>query len=471
MTVGELAFTTAVEQARLVASGDVRARELVEASLGRIARLDPELNAFARVCADEALARADELDDAWRRSGPVGPLHGVPIAIKDENDVAGLPTAYGGAAFSTPVAVDGEVVRRLRAAGAVVVGKTRMPEFGLWPFTETAAHGYTRNPWNPAHSPGGSSGGSAAAVASGMVAVAIGGDGGGSIRIPSSFCALYGLKCSRGRTSAGPRRNLWRSLGVIGPLARTVADSALVYDAVAGTTDADEFRAEPWTTPMLDAVEAPFVPLRIAVSTRNPSHGPRADAATTAAVEATALLLADLGHHVEHVDPDYPEVSLAFLLQVAGGVADEAARAEHRDLLERRTRRFVALTRPFVPLAGLAQRQGLRAATTAAARLFARHDLLLTPTTPTPAPRVGRLDGVGAVGAVLRSTPVASYTSIWNVLGNPAAALPSGFTAQGLPLSVQLIGAPGDERTVVAVSAQLERARPLLDRRPASAPG
>ena len=466
MTTGELAFTTAVEQARLVASGAVGARELAEFSLGRIARLDPQLNAFAHVCADDARARADELDETLRRSGPVGPLHGVPIAIKDENDVAGLPTAYGGAAFSTPAAADGEVVRRLRAAGAVVVGKTRMPEFGIWPFTETAAHGYTRNPWNPAHSPGGSSGGSAVAVASGMVAVAIGGDGGGSIRIPAAFCGLYGLKCTRGRTSAAPQRNLWRSLGVIGPLARTVADSALVYDVVARTTSDDEFRAEPWTTPLLDAVDAPAVPLRIAVSTRNPSHGPRADASTTAAVEATARLLADLGHHVEHVDPDYPEVAVPFFLQVAAGVADEAARAEHPELLERRTRRFLALTGPVAPLGGWAQRQGLRVAGTAAARLFARHDLLLTPTTPTPAPRVGRLDGAGALAAVLRATPVASYTSIWNVLGNPAAAVPAGFTDDGLPLSVQLVGAPGAEHTVVSVSAQLERAHAGADRRP-----
>ena len=250
-----LDFTSFADQARMVAAGEVASAELVEHCLARIHRLDQRLNAFAYVLDDAARAEA-----AARDATPTdqrGPLHGVPIAIKDENDVAGLPTAYGGAAFTTPAAADSEVVRRLRAAGAVIIGKTRMPEFGIWPWTETSANGYTRNPWNPLRSTAGSSGGSAAAVASGMVAAAIGGDGGGSIRLPASFCGLYGLKCQRGRTSAAPNAHLWRSLGVIGPLTRTVEDSALIYDAITGSTPTDAWQAKPLPMTLTQAYATP----------------------------------------------------------------------------------------------------------------------------------------------------------------------------------------------------------------------
>jgi amidase len=449
----------AVDLLREIRAGDLDARTAVRDCLDRIGRSDGTLNAFSVVDSDRALERAAELDTAFDETGPVGPLHGLPIAIKDENDVAGLATAYGGAAFSTPAATDGEVVRRLREAGAVIVGKTRMPEFGIWPFTETSAHGRTLNPWDHQRSPGGSSGGSAAAVASGMVPVAIGGDGGGSIRIPSSFCGLVGFKCGRGIVSAAPNRNLWRSLGVIGPLTRTVADSALIYDVIAGTTATDEFRSQPWRTPLSEAVSAPFAPLRIAVSLRNPVHGPGPDAATRAAVEETAEILRELGHQVERADPRYPGVTLPFLFQVAAGVADEAARAEHPRLLERRTRSFLRLTRPGVPFGGWAQRRGLRLERSARTRPFGEYDLLLTPTTATVAPRIGQLDGAGAITAILRATPVASYTSIWNVLGAPAVAVPAGVSDEGLPRSVQLIGPPGQDHRVISVAAQVESNR------------
>ena len=242
----DLAFSTVVQQAAWVASGEVSARRLVEHSLARIDALDHAINAFVVVLREQALAEADALD-AERAAGKLrGPLHGVPVCIKDENDVQGVPTAYGGGSVTTPASADAEVVARLRAAGAIIIGKTRMPEFGLWPFTETEANGWTRNPWDVMRSPGGSSGGTAAAVASGMVAAGIGGDGGGSIRLPSSWCGLYGLKPQRGRVSAAPNPDLWRSLGVIGPLARTVADSALLYDAVSGSTERDRFAAGPW---------------------------------------------------------------------------------------------------------------------------------------------------------------------------------------------------------------------------------
>ena len=242
----DLARAGVADTARLVAGGEISARGVVEQALGRIDERDRELNAFSRLLVDEAIAEAEVRDAALASGGPVGPLHGVPIAIKEEIDVAGTVTTFGGDGNSTPVAADAEVVRRLRAAGAVIVGKTTMPEFGAFPFTESVSRGITRNPWDPTRTPGGSSGGTAGGRAAGqgpggrrggVVPVGIGGDGGGSIRIPSASCGLFGLKPQRGRVTTAPHPHLWFALGTAGPLTRSVRDSALVYDAI---RDGDE---------------------------------------------------------------------------------------------------------------------------------------------------------------------------------------------------------------------------------------
>lgn len=463
----DLMFSTVVQQREWAATGVVSARELVEHSLERIAALDSTLNAFAYVLGTEALAEADALDAARIAGKPCGLLHGVPIAIKDENDVKGLPTAYGGASVTTPAAADSEVVRRLREAGAIIIGKTRMPEFGIFPFTETQANGWTRNPWNVLRSPAGSSGGTAAAVASGMVAAGIGGDGGGSIRLPSSWCGLYGLKPQRGRVSASPNPDLWRALGVIGPLTRTVADSALIYDAISGTTDADRFAAGEWDTTLVEAAATPPRSLRIMVSTKNPGGGKRADAQTLAALAATAEQLRGLGHTVVEKEPKFPTVSLPFMVQVAGGVGDEVKRVEHPEFLENRTVRIARLTRPAIRYGAWAERTLAKTSAAFLGSLFGDVDLLVMPTTPTAALPVGQLDGLSPIRALARATAVSSYTSLWNALGNPAAALPAGFTAEGLPLSVQIVGPANSEPLIVALSSQLEAASSWLERRPA----
>ncbi len=467
MTEVDLTFTSAAEQARLIAAGTVSARQVVEHTLARIAQLNPQLNAFVSVQGDEALAVADELDRRQAAGEPLGRLHGVPIAIKDENDVAGLPTAFGGAAFTTPATADSEIVRKLREAGAIIIGKTRMPEFGIWPFTESSANGYTRNPWNPLRSTAGSSGGTAAAVASGMVAAAIGGDGGGSIRLPSSWCGLYGLKCQRGRTSAAPNTHLWRSLGVIGPLTRTVEDSALIYDVISGSTPTDAWKAEPLETSLVEAVTTDPRPLRIAVSLKNPTSRLEVDRETAAAIRMTAEALRALGHTVTEVDPVYPKLGTAFISQVVGGVSDEAARAEHPELLEKRTRGLVKIGKPLLGGAKKAEQRGIDLGRSFDTSFFADHDVLMTPTTPTPAMPIGQLDGAGSIAAMRKATPVASFTGIWNLFGNPAAAIPTGFSADGLPLSAQLIGPANSEPLLVQLSAQLERARPWAGFRPA----
>jgi amidase len=453
-------------QAALVREGRLSARELTAACLDRIDDLNHRLNAFTNVMRAPALAEAAERDDALARGEEPGPLHGVPVAIKEELDVEGQVTTFGGRANLTPAARDAEVVRRLREAGAVVIGKTAMPEFGLWPFTESAAHGLTRNPWDPTRSTGGSSGGTAAAVASGMVPVGLGGDGGGSIRIPSAVCGLFGLKPQRGRVSSDPHEHLWFALGTAGPLTRSVVDSAIVYDVIRGALPGDRFGAQDLATSFVEAARAPFEPLRVAWSTKPVTFGVKPDPEHVHAVRMTAELLASLGHHVEEVDPGYPDPTAAFVPQFFGGLAVEAAEVEHPERLERRTRetrRLGSWVRPRV--VEWALRQGEKVAEKAN-RVFHGHDLLLTPVIAPRPPEVGVLDGVGALGAALRSQPMIAYTALWNVTGNPAASVPAGFGSDGLPLGVQLVGRSDDEATILTVSAQLEQARPWADRRP-----
>ncbi|HET6165754.1 MAG TPA: amidase [Marmoricola sp.] len=455
-----LADLSAAELVRRIGAGETTAAEVVDASLARIERRNPGLNAFSVVLAEQARADAARLDAERDAGGPIGPLHGVPIGIKEEIDVAGCVTTFGGRGNSTPAADDGEVVQRLRRAGAVVVGKTRMPEFGQWPFTESVDGGITRNPWDRARTPGGSSGGTAAAVAAGMVPVAIGGDGGGSIRIPSACCGLFGLKPTRGRVTSDPVPHLWWALGTTGPLTRTVLDAALVYDVIRGNTASDMFTAPEPSTSFIAAAGADPGRLRIGWSTRSAVPGIRPAREHVAAVEETARLLTDLGHDVREVDPHYPDATLAFVPQFFGGVRVESDAVEHFDRLERRTRQVYRLgswvSQGVIDKAIAA---GERVATKAN-RVFDGVDLLLTPTIGPRPRKVGVLDRGGPISAALKSQPMIAWTALWNVTGNPAASVPAGLGPDGLPLAVQLVGRIGDEPTIISVAAQVERARP-----------
>ncbi|WP_183093837.1 amidase [Nocardioides stalactiti] len=444
------------ETAARIATGDLTAVQAVEECLAAIDEHDPRLNAFSVVLADRARAEAAERDAA---SAPLGPLHGVPVAIKEENDVAGCVTTFGGLANTTPVTEDSEVVKRLRAAGAVIVGKTSMPEFGAWPYTEPISLGPTRNPWDPAHTPGGSSGGTAAAVASGMVPAAIGGDGGGSIRIPASFCGLFGLKPQRGRVSTSPNPHLWWSLGTLGPLTRTVADSALVYDVIRGSRETDLYTARD-TGSFVEAAAREPGRLRIGWTVRGTSPGVRPHPLHLAAVEDTARLLAELGHDVEEAEVRLPDPTAAFVPQFFAGIRTEADAVEHYDRLEpsiRQAYRLGAWVRPGVVRWALKQTEKVSAR---ADRVFDTYDVLLTPVTANRPPKVGILEGVNVATAALKSQPAITYTALWNVTGHPAAAVPCGLGADGLPLSVQLVGRRDDEPTLLSLSAQLEKARP-----------
>jgi amidase len=386
------------------------------------------------------------------------------VAIKEEIDVAGCVTTFGGVANSTPVTVDGEVVRRLRQAGAVIVGKTRMPEFGQWPFTESVAGGVTRNPWDRSYTPGGSSGGTAAAVAAGMVPVGLGGDGGGSIRIPSAYCGLYGLKPSRGRVTADPFGHLWWALGTTGPLTRTVLDSALVYDVIRGNTAGDRFTCEEPPTSFIAAAGADPGRLRIGWSTKPVTKGVKPAAEHVAAVHETAKLLTELGHDVRQIDPNYPDPTAAFVPQFFGGIRTEADAVEHFGKLEPRTQETYRLGGWVTPgVIEKAMAAGEKVADRAN-RVFDSIDVLLTPVIGPRPRRVGALTRGGTVAAAWKSRPMVAWTALWNLTGNPAASVPTGIAADGLPVAVQLVGRIGDETTLLSLSAQLERARgwPLL---------
>jgi amidase len=438
-------------------SGETTPEREVARSLAAIEARDPALNAFSVVLADRAREQARFL--SLGQGETHGPLYGVPVAIKEELDVAGCVTTFGGRGNSTPAAEDGEVVRRLREAGAVVVGKTQMPEFGAYPYTESVAHGYTRNPWRTAFSPGGSSGGSAVAVAAGMVPVALGGDGGGSIRIPAAWCGLFGLKPQRGRVTSAPQEHLWWALGTAGPLTRTVLDSAIVYDVIRGHLPVDRWRAGEVGS-FTDAAGREPGRLRVGWCVIPPTKGLRPHDDHVAAVRDTARLLSDLGHEVHEIDPHYPDPSAAFVPQFFAGIRTESDAVEHYDRLERRTRetyRLGSWVTPKVIDAALRQTERFSAK---ANRVFDGVDVLLTPTTAHRPPRVGVLDRTGTVRASLKSLPAVTYAVIWNVAGNPACSVPAGTGTDGLPVGIQLVGPTDGEERLLSLAAQLERARP-----------
>ncbi len=467
METVDLAYAGIAKQAELIATGEISSRELVDLYLERIARFDSKLNAFRVVFEERARLEADQAE-ARRRAGGERPLLGVPIAVKDEIDVAGEVTTMGTNAYGDPKQADAEVVRRLRAAGAVIIGKTNVPELCIWPFTETATWGATRNPWDLQRAPGGSSGGSAAAVAAGLVGAALAGDGAGSIRIPAAWCGLFGLKPQRGRVSTSPHAEPWHGLTVYGVLTRSVGDTALFHDVAAGATDVDRARAPAPEIPFAQSARTPPGRLRIALSTRIvPGIIPRLDADGERALQQTAELLRSLGHEVSERDPDYGLGALpAVLVRFLRGIHDDARAMPHPDRLERRTRSLARLGALIPP--ELLQRS--RAAEgELAARLkgvLEDHDVLLTPATAIGAPRIGRLQGRGALWTLNTVAGWVPYNAIWNVTGQPACSVPAGFAADGLPRAVQLVGRPNDEATLIALAAQIEAERPWAQARP-----
>lgn len=466
MDAAELAFAGVARQAELIRAGEVKPRELVEVYLERIGRIDPRLNAFRTVYAERALAEADQAQARLREADP-RPLLGVPIALKDNTDVAGDVTTHGTRAYGEPARTDSEVVRRVRAAGAIVLGKTLTPELCIWPFTESATWGMTRNPWDETRTPAGSSGGSGAAVAAGLAAAALGSDGGGSIRYPSAVCGLFGLKPQRGRISLAPLSEHWFGLSVYGWLARRVIDSALLMDATAGGAPNDAEVPPPPERPYAEAARSDPGKLRIALSLKPPPGmlgGLSPEVRRT--MEDTAELLRSLGHEVRERVPDYGITALTWIARFVHGAREDAVMLAHPERLERRTRSVVRMG-TLLPAAALRRAREAEAGITARLNaVFADHDVLLTPMLTGPVPAVGHWEGRGALWTLNGIAPRFPFAPPWNVTGQPAAAVPAGIGSDGLPIGVQFVAPPNGEATLFSLAAQLEVARPWADRTP-----
>ncbi|WFB09014.1 amidase [Streptomyces sp. LX-29] len=447
--------TGLVGQVAALAEGEVSSRRLVEEALRRIEATRSTLNAFRRVRAEAALAEADAADRRLA-AGERAPLLGVPIAIKDDTDLAGEPTAFGCLGDFPPAPADAQAVRRLRAAGAVIVGKTNTPELGQWPFTEGPAFGATRNPWDLEHTPGGSSGGAAAAVAAGLVPAALGSDGAGSIRIPAAWTHLIGVKPQRGRISTWPDPESFYGITCNGPLARTVADAALLLSAAAGNHPDD-----PYQPPRIDPVGAVGRDpgrLRVALSFRPAFTGlpSRLDPAVRTAVLHLADRLAALGHDVAEADPRYGLVGPTLIPRGSAGVRDWVARTPDPTLLDPRTHTAARTGRL---LGGRALRLARAAEVPLRRRvgaLFRRFDVLLTPTTAVPPPRVGSMLGLSGWDTDRTMIQACPYAWPWNVLGWPGVNVPAGLTPDRLPVGAQLLGPADSEPLLLSLAAQLE---------------
>jgi amidase len=443
----ELAFAGVARQAELVDRGEVSSVELVALHLERIQRLEPELNAFRVVMAERALADAGEAD-ARRAAGEERPLLGVPVAVKDTEDVAGEPTRWGTAVHAGPAEHDNDLVSRLRGAGAVIIGKTNLPELAIMGTTEGPAFGVTRNPWDTDRTPGGSSGGSAAAVAAGLCAAATASDGAGSIRGPASCCGLVGLKPQRDRVSLGALAGHWYGMSVAGFVTRTVEDTALLLDVAA-----DRKPERPYAEASRDEPER----LRIALSLKAPVQPARVHKDVRSSLERVAETLRRLGHEVEERDPAYGRAMDAGVARYLSGIAEDSKRFPQPERLQRRTRGFVRLGgRIPRPLVERAVRDEVRHAARIG-ELFLDHDVLLTPTMARPPVKAAQWEGLGALRTLLEMAAVYPFAGIWNMTGQPAISVPAPPASDGLPIGAQLIAPRDGEGRLLALAAQLER--------------
>ncbi len=468
-------FRSALELAELVRSGEITATELVSDCLTQIDALEPTIGAFTHIAREPALATAAEIG-----AGDPRPFAGVPIAIKDNRPVAGLPITMCSDLFGDFVAHhDAYLVRRLRDAGFVFVGKTKLPEMGILPTTEPRRFGPTHNPWALDRTPGGSSGGSAAAVAAGMVPLAHGNDGGGSIRIPAACCGLVGLKAARGRVSVGPDGGQ-SFLTIDGVLTRTVAETAAVLDVIAGYEIGDATWApDPAEPYALAAGRAPGR-LRIGLALNPALDGAELDPACEAAARDAAALLESLGHEVEETTPPWsgldllPEFTRAFgpqisqTTQIAGRIA---GREPTEDDVEPLTWAIWESSREHDALSLLSAQTRLESVSRRIIAHLADYDAVVTPALATRPVRIGEIHGRGPEpwAHYRRSGSFTPYTAIVNCTGLPAISLPLYHGEDGLPTGVQLIGPPVREEVILALGTQLEQALPWIGRRPALA--
>jgi amidase len=470
-------FRPARELAGMVRAGELSARELVQCSLERIEELNPTLNAFVQVDGERALASADEIGPGDDR-----PFAGVPIAIKNNRRVKGLRLTYGCSLMSDYVAdYDHNVTRRLREAGFVIVGTTTVPEYAILPTTEARLFGPTRNPWDLQRTPGGSSGGSAAAVAAGMVPIAQGSDGGGSIRIPAACCGLVGLKPARGRISPAPEMGD-SPLSIDGVLTRTVADTAAVLDVLAGYEPGDATWAPPPPQPFAAAAERAPARLRLAAAIVPPVPDVPLDPVCTQAVDDAAELLRSLGHEVVEVEPPWQsaEVKRLFaevfctevsqMIATSGAIAGREPTAED---MEPMSWAVFSMAKKLDAVQGKGAAIRLQAFTRRLVSFLEPYDGLLTPMLAVAPLPLGTLDTAAPdpMSTFTRSGSFTPFTPVLNATGQPAISLPLYERPEGLPLAVQIVGRPIGEGALLALAAQLEEAQPWAQRRAPMAEG
>jgi amidase len=469
--MSELMFKPATELATLIHTGQISSTELVGAALERIEALQPTINAFTHIDADGALAAAEAVS-----AGDPRPFAGVPIAIKDTAPVAGMPYTMGSDIFGDFVpGHDAFLVRRIREAGFVIVGKTNMPEFGILPVSEPRRFGPVRNPWDTNRTPGGSSGGAAAAVAAGMLPLAHGSDGGGSIRIPASCCGLVGLKPTRGRISRGP--DLGDDFLVQdGTLTRTVAETAQMLDILSGYEVGDATWAPPPAAPFAEAASREPGRLRIGYSLTPPIDAPL-DAASERATRQAAELLSELGHEVDEIEAPWGDQDVfdAFFMAFGtpismglffGGLV--TGREPSPELVEPLSWTVLEAVRAHTALDYLLARTQLTALSRAIIGLWETYDVLLSPALAERPVPIGEIDACSddPWEDFRRSSLFTPYTAIFNVTGQPAISVPLFHGDDGLPTAVQLAARPADEQTLISLAAQLEAARPWASRRP-----
>jgi amidase len=472
--VTEIHDLTATELAAAIRARRLSPVEVTDHYLDRIGRLNDQVGAFYTVTAELAREQAARAEKAVAESrgdpGGLPPLTGVPVPIKDLNMVAGVRLTFGSAVYADNVAdQDDYVVAALRRAGIVITGKTATPEFGLPCYTETTIGPPARTPWDLARSAGGSSGGAAAAVAAGLAPAAQGSDGGGSIRIPCSACGLFGIKPSRGRVSGGPLYPDLAGLSTDGPIARTVADAALLLDAMTGNHPGDMYTQPPRPAGETFLAAAGREPgkLRIGRTLRSGVAAAEVHPDCVAAYEAASALLASLGHQVEELEfPVGPDVlpmfetlwySMATLIPV-GPDQEQQLLAITRYLRER----GMQVRAPELLFAE-AYLQGL---TRQALGVFNAYDALLSPTLALPPVPVGYFDEVEPAENFERQKLFTPFTALYNVSGQPAVSIPLHWNADGLPIGIMLAGRVGEEATLISLSAQVEAARPWRDRHP-----
>jgi len=440
----DLAFAGPVAQAQLIRDGELKPRELVELYLRRIEELNPRLNAYRVVLGEQALAAADGVDTS---NG--GTLVGIPVAIKDDHALAGQSVTYGSKSPAPVQAADCAAVAALRGAGAIPIGVTNVPELMAWPWTATEANGVTRNPWNLDRTPGGSSGGSASAVAAGLASAGTATDGGGSIRIPAACCGLVGMKPTRALVSTAPLAEMHLGLTVIGAVARTVADSALLLDAFTGSS-----------AYLAAAQREPEGKLKVAISRKlPPGFMALISKDQKLAFERTGRLLEELGHQVSERSPSYGAFSLDFTPTFFRGTADLFDTLDDPSLTSKQTQKLAGIAHKLVSDKRRDAILARRPKTTARImKLWDEVDVVLMPVLSSTAIAADQPTSRHPLLALDRAARFMPWNPVANMTGQPAIAIPAGIGSDGMPLSVQLVGKHGSEELLYSLASQIQAA-------------